>query len=146
MSACATLPDYKGEVWKGNYDNYQLWYKRFMNFISQPFLYESSQLANQKTWSVSAMALMPFLDKIPNCTEVDWNTWDMQDLINATNAKKHIDPDMEARLHKVEIDLGEHCQHWSSVQRTLVSVLSQAIINTSVLDSIDSSSDSFSFS
>ena len=100
MSARATLPDYKGEVWKGNYDNYQLWYKRFMNFISQPFPYESSQLANQKTWSVSAMALMSFLDKIPNCTEVDWNTWDMQDLINATNAKKpgRIDPDMEARL------------------------------------------------
>ena len=61
------------------------------------------------------MALMSFLDKIPNCTEVDWNTWDMQDLINATNAKKpgRIDPDMEARLLKVEIDLGEHCQHWS---------------------------------
>ncbi len=59
------------------------------------------------------MALMSFLDKISNCTEVDWNTWDMQDLINATNAKKpgRFDSVMEALLLKVEIDLGEHCQH-----------------------------------
>ena len=150
MSARSPLPDYKGEIWKGNNDNFQLWYKRFVNFISQPFNYESSQLnpPNQKTWSVSAMALMSFLDTIPECTDVDWNTWDMQRLIDATNAKTpgRITPVMEAQLIKVELDLGEHCQHWSSVQRTLFSVLSQAVSNTSVLDNIDSSTDSFPFS
>ena len=150
MSARSSLPDYKGEVWKGNNDNFQLWYKRFVNFISQPFNYESSQLnpPNQKTWSVSAMALMSFLDTIPVCTDVDWNTWDMQHLIDATNAKTpgRITPAMEAQLLKVELDFGEHCQHWSSVQRTLFSVLSQAVSNTSVFDNIDSSTDSFPFS
>ena len=149
MSARSPLPDYKGEVWKGNNDNFQLWYKRFVNFISQPFYYESSQLnpPNQKTWSVSAMALMSFLDTIPESTDVDWNTWDMQVLIDATNAKTpgRITPAMGAQLLKVELDLGEHCQHWSSVQRTLFSVLSQAVSNTSVLDNIDSSTDSFPF-
>ena len=150
MSARSPLPDYKGEVWKGNNDNFQLWYKRFVNFISQPFYYESSQLnpQNQKTWTVSAMALMSFLDTIPECTDVDWNTWDMQVLIDATNAKTpgRITPAMGAQLLKVELDLGEHCQHWSSVQRTLFSVLSEAVSNTSVLDNIDSSTDSFPFS
>ncbi len=37
MSARSPLPDYKGEIWKGNNDNFQLWYKQFVNFISQPF-------------------------------------------------------------------------------------------------------------
>ncbi len=43
-----------------------------MNFISQLFYYESSQLnpQNQKTWLVSAMALMSFLDTIPECTDL----------------------------------------------------------------------------
>ena len=60
------------------------------------------------------MALMSFLDTIPECTDVDWNTWDMQRLIDATNAKTpgRITPVMEAQLIKVELDLGEHCQHW----------------------------------
>ena len=130
MSARSPLPDYKGEIWKGNNDNFQLWYKRFVNFISQPFNYESSQSnpPNQKTWSVSAMALMSFLDTIPECTDVDWNTWDMQRLIDATNAKTpgRITPVMEAQLIQVELNLGELCQRWSSVQRTLFSVLSSS--------------------
>ena len=118
MSARSPLPDYKGEIWKGNNDNFPLWYKRFVNFISQPFYYESSQLnpPNQKTWSVSAMALMSFLDTIPDCNNNDWNTWDMQDLIDDTNANTpgRITPAMAAQLIKVELDFGEHCQHWSS--------------------------------
>jgi hypothetical protein len=59
MSAqLSPLPDYKEIIWKGNNDNFQLWYKRFVNFISQPFYYEISQLnpQNKKTWTVSAMA------------------------------------------------------------------------------------------
>jgi hypothetical protein len=45
-----------------------------VNFISQTFYYESSQLnpPNKKTWSVSAMALMSFLDTIPDCNNNDW--------------------------------------------------------------------------
>ena len=84
-----------------------------MNFFTQPFYYESSQLnpPSQKHWSVSAMALMQFLDSIPQCTEDDWDGWDMQDLIDDTNAKLpgRITPVMEAHLLKVELDLGEHC-------------------------------------
>jgi hypothetical protein len=40
------------------------------------------------------------------------------------------------------------CSHWSSVQRTLFSVLSQEleVTDSSVRDNIDSSSDSFPFS
>jgi hypothetical protein len=55
------------------------------------------------------MALMSFLDTIPQCTEVDWNTWDMQARIDTTNAKttRRINPSMEAQLLKVELDLGE---------------------------------------
>jgi hypothetical protein len=91
---------------------------------------------------------MSFLDTIPECTDVDWNTWDMQVLIDATNAKTlgRITPAMEAQLLKVELDLGEHCQHWSSVQKTLFSVLSHAVSSTFVLDNIDSSTNSFPFS
>ena len=52
--------------------------------------------------SVSAMALMQFLDSIPQCTEDDWDGWDMQDLIDDTNAKLpgRITPVMEAQLLK----------------------------------------------
>ncbi len=41
-----------------------------------------------------------------------------RDPINPTNTKKpkRIDPDMEALLLKVETDLGENSQHWSSIQ------------------------------
>ncbi len=87
---------------------------------------------------------MSFLDTITECTDVDWNTWDMQVLINATNAKTpgRITPAMAAvKLLKVEFELGKHCQHWASIQRTLFSVLTQAVSNTSILDNIDSSTD-----
>jgi hypothetical protein len=89
------------------------------------------------------MALMSFLDTIPNGNENDWNTWDMQDLIDDTNAKtpERITPAMEAQLIKVELDFGEQCQHLSSVQGIF-----QAVLNTSVLDNIDSMIDSFPFS
>ncbi len=71
----------------------------------------------------------------------------MQALIDAIDTKTpgRITPAMEAQLLKVELDLCEHCQHWSSVQHSLFSVLSQAVSNTSVLDKIDSSSNSFPF-
>jgi hypothetical protein len=109
MSALSPLPDYKREICKGNNDNFQLWYKQLVDFISQPFYYESSQLnpPNQKTWSASAMAFMSFIDTIPYCNENDWNTWDMQDLIDDTNANTpgRITPAMEAQLIKVELDL-----------------------------------------
>ncbi len=81
-------------------------------FISQPFYYESSQYnsQNQKTWTVSAMALISFLDIIPECTDINWNTRDMQDLIDATNSKTppagRITPTMRPQLLKVELDLG----------------------------------------
>jgi hypothetical protein len=50
MPVLSPLQDYKGEIWKDNNKKFQLWYKRFLNFISQPFPYESSQLnpPNQK--------------------------------------------------------------------------------------------------
>jgi hypothetical protein len=116
MSARAPLPNYKEEVWKGNYEIFQLWYQRCMHHISQSFYYESSQLNPpiQETWTVSPMALMSFLDTIPLCTDVDWNTWDMQNLIDQTNAKRpgRITPAMAAQLIKVELDLGEYCSHW----------------------------------
>jgi hypothetical protein len=65
----------------------------------------------------------------------------MQDLIDYTdtNTRGHITPAMEEQLIKIKLDFGEHCQHWSSVQRTLFSVLSQAVSNISVLDNMDSS-------
>ena len=93
---------------------------------------------------------MSFLDTIPECTDVDWNAWDMEALIDANNAKTPGritgTPAMGAQLLKVELDLGEYCQHCSSVQRTLFLVLSQAVSNTSALDNNDSSNDSFPFS
>ncbi len=55
------------------------------------------------------MALMSFLDTIPKCPEVDWNTWDMQARIDTADAKtpRRINPSMEAQLLKVDLDLGE---------------------------------------
>ena len=122
MAARSPLPDYKGETLDGNYRNFQLWNKRFMNgMASQQLILESSQLKlpNQKHWPVSAMASLRFLDFIPECNEEDWDKWDMQDLINDTNAKRpgRITPTMEAQLLKVESDLGEFCHHWTFAQQ-----------------------------
>jgi hypothetical protein len=63
----------------------------------------------------------------------------MHALIDTTNAKTpgRITPAMEAQLLKVELDLGEYFQYWSSVQRSLFLVLSQAVSNSSVLVNID---------
>ncbi len=75
----------------------------------------------------------------------------MQNLIDQTNANRpgRITPSVWPRSWpKSESSsiLVNSCSHWSSVQRTLFSVLSQAVTSLSVLDNIDSSSDSFPFS
>ena len=151
MAARSPLPDYKGEKFDGNFRNFQLWNKRFMNGLaSQQLNHESSQLKppNQKHWPVSAMAFMQFLEIIPECNEQDWDQWEMQDLINDTNAKRpgRITPTMEAQLIKVEIDLGEFCHHWTFAQQALFNQLLQALEDPSILDDIDVSSDAFPFS
>jgi hypothetical protein len=94
------------------------------------------------------MALMLFIDTIPECAGVDWNTSDMQDLVDATYTETPArnTPAMGAKLLKVALDLGEHFQHWASVQRNLFSVLSQAVSNTSAHDNVDCSTDSIPFS
>jgi len=150
MSARSSFPEYKGKRFDGNFSNFQQWGMELGNNISQPLFYESPDLkpANQKFWSAAAMAHMQYLDVIPSCQEGDWDQWDMQKLINDTNAKTpgRISPAMEAQLLKVELDLGEHCQHWKFVQQTLFTQLNQALENKTVLFSIDISSDSFPFS
>jgi hypothetical protein len=67
------------------------------------------------------MVLMSFLDTVSYCNNNDWDTWDMQDLIDNSNANTpgRITLAMAVQLIKVLLDLGEHCQHWSSVQQTL---------------------------
>ena len=151
MAARSPLPDYIGEKFDGNFRNFHLWNKRFMNGLaSQQLNHESSQLKppNQKHWPVSAMAFMQFLEIIPECNEQDWDQWEMQDLINDTNAKRpgRITPTMEAQLIKVEIDLGEFCHHWTFAQQALFNQLLQALEDPSILDDIDVSSDAFPFS
>jgi hypothetical protein len=151
MATRSPLPDYKGEKFDGNFRNFQLWNKRFMNVLATQSLHlESTDLKppNQKYWKVSAMADMQFLEVIPDCNEQDWNQWDMQDLIDDTNVKRpgRITPTMAGQLLKVELDLGEYCHHWTFAQQSLFSQLLQAMEDSSILDGIHVSSDAFPFS
>ena len=151
MAARPPLPDYKGEKFDGNMHFFPLWNKRFMNHsAAQPLLLESPQLKppTQRHWPVSAMGFMQLFDSIPECNEQNWDQWDMQKLIDETNAKRpgRITPAMEAQLLKVEIDLGEYCHNWTFAQQALFNQLSQALEDPSILDNIDVSSDAFSYS
>ncbi len=48
--------------------------------------------------------LIPFLDTIPTCTDIDWNTWDIQALTDAnTETPGRITLAMEAQLRRLSL-------------------------------------------
>ena len=58
-----------------------------MDHISQPYPLKDSRLrAGIESWDISAMGTMSFLDNIPTCDPHAWDQWDMDDLMNDTNA------------------------------------------------------------
>ena len=120
-----------------------------MDHISQPYPLKDSRLrAGIESWDISAMGIMSFLDNIPTCGPQDWDQWDMDDLVNDTNAKypNRITPAMRAALIEVESQLAEHFNIWGGIQRTLFQSLIASVETKSVFNSINAYEDFFCFS
>ena len=147
-----TWSKYEGPTYDGtpesSPDMFPMFFKNVMDYISNPFPYEDHRLGQNKSWDVSAMGLMSFLDVIPTCGPHDWDQWQMDQLILNTNAKfpNRITPAMNASLLAIEVDLAEHFGIWGAIQRTLFNSLNSAVENKSVFNSIDAHSDYFCFS
>mmetsp|Transcript_62365 Transcript_62365/g.167309 ORF Transcript_62365/g.167309 Transcript_62365/m.167309 type:complete len:83 (+) Transcript_62365:162-410(+) len=78
-----------------------------MNHIAQGLVYDSplTNPADSKIeWNICGMAYMQFLIRIPQNTAVDWDEWDIEVLIDETNAQfpGRITPFMAAHLLQVE--------------------------------------------
>ncbi len=121
-----------------------------MDYTSQPFPFEDPQFqANVKSWNVSAMNSMAFLDQVPKCGSSNWNQWNMNDLVDATNANfpNRISPEMKAELLDVEVQVGESWGPWGAIQRTLLQSLSSAVERKSILnsESINAHTDCFCY-
>ena len=144
-----SYPIFSGPKWDANPETFPRWWKALSDHISQHYPLKDSRLqAGIESWDVSAMALMSFLDEIPNCGSHDWNAWQMSDLIDDTNANSanRLTPSMEAALIEIELQLGEHYTIWGGIQRTLFQSLIASVENKSVFDSIEASTDYFYFS
>ena len=91
---------------------------------------------------------MSFLDEVPKCGPSNWNQWDMNNLVDATNAKfpNRISAEMKAELVEVELQVGESWGPWGAIQRTLFQSLSSAIERKSILNSINAHGDCFCYS
>ena len=91
---------------------------------------------------------MSFLDEVPKCGSSNWNQWDMNNLVDATNAKfpNRISPEMKAELLDVEAQVGESWGPWGAIQRTLFQSLSSAVERKTILNSINAHGDCFCYS
>jgi hypothetical protein len=91
---------------------------------------------------------MSFLDEVPKCSSSNWNQWDKNILVDATNVNfpNRISPQIKAELLDVKAQVGESWGPWGAIQRTLFQSPSSAVERKSILNSIYAHGNCFCYS